>query len=102
METRLVSRHFRIRILVPIVFDSNEPDTLLIQNFVKAFQTDPNNPHNNQGIVTYVKKTGNLATLDSNDILYYNVPGTTKTSKIVSLLPDIIEQMEVIGFYELC
>ncbi len=84
----------------PAAFDSNEPDTLIIQNFVKALQTDPNNPHNNQGIVTYVEKAGNLATLDSNDVLYSNASATTKTSTIVSLLP-IMENGNVSGFLEL-
>ncbi|MBN2589861.1 MAG: hypothetical protein JXA96_08355 [Sedimentisphaerales bacterium] len=87
--------------LIPIAFDSNEPDTLLIQNFVKSLQTDPNNPHNNQGIVTYMEKAGNLATLDSNDVLYSNIPGTIKASKIVSLIPNKKSNGEIKGFYEL-
>jgi hypothetical protein len=85
----------------PIAFNSSEPDTLSIQNFVKAFQTDPNHPHNDQGMVTYTERAGNLATLDYNDILYSVEPETLQASKIISLLPRTIAQGEVGGFYEL-
>lgn len=84
----------------PAAFDSNEPDTLIIQNYVKALCTDPNNPHNNQGIMTYIEKAGNLASLDSNDVLYSNASGLTKASKIVSLLP-IMENGNISTFLEL-
>ncbi len=86
---------------VPTAFDANEPGSLIIQNFVKALQTDLNNPHNNQGIVTYVEKAGNFATYDINDVFYSNVPGITKTSKIVSLLPMIKADGKVTGYFEL-
>ena len=86
---------------VPVNFDVNEPDTLLIQNFVKELQTDPNKPHNNQCVMTYVEKAGNLASLDSNDVLYSNISGTIKASRIVSLLPNKDANGEIAGFYEL-
>ena len=86
---------------VPVAFDSNEPDTLIIQNFVKVLQTDLKNPHDNQGIVSYMEKTGNFSTLDSNDILFSKIPGTIKSSKIVSLIPDTNNSEEIDGFYEL-
>lgn len=81
---------------LPIVFNSNEPNTLLIQNFVKAYQMDPNKPHNGQGLLTYIQGIG-LNGIDPNDVLYSIVPGT----KIVSLINKKNTKGEIFGFYEL-
>ena len=85
--------------ILPIPFDSNEPDSLLIQNFVKAFQIDPNQPHKNQGLLTYVEKAGNFNGIDSNDI-FYIAPDNLST-KIISSIPDVNLAGENIGFNEL-
>jgi hypothetical protein len=80
----------------PIVFNSNEPNTLLIQNFVKAYQIDPNKPHNGQGLLAYIQGIG-LNGIDPNDVLYSVVPG----AKIVSLINEKNTKGEISGFYEL-
>jgi hypothetical protein len=70
--------------ICPSVFDTNEPNTLIIQNHIKVFQNDPNKPHSNQGLFTYVEGIG-LNEIDSNDVLY-SVPAFAVESKIVSLI----------------
>ncbi|MBN2589192.1 MAG: hypothetical protein JXA96_04985 [Sedimentisphaerales bacterium] len=86
--------------LPPVSFDPNEPNTLLIQNFVKVLMVDPNKPHNNQGLLTYVEKAGNLNGIDYNDV-FYSVPASLKESKIASLVPMPEKQGNFTGFYEL-
>ncbi len=86
--------------LPPAAFEPNEPNTLLIQNFVKLFYDDPNWPHKNQGLLTYVEKEGNLNAIDYNDVFYSN-PAAGKSSKITSLIPIQKPKGQVTGFYEL-
>ncbi len=83
----------------PVSFDPNEPNTLLIQNFIKVFQNDVNKPYDNQGLFTYVEGIG-LDGLDSNDVLY-TMPDSVKTSKIISLITQQKLQGQTAGFYEL-
>jgi surface protein len=84
---------------VPAVFDPNEPNTLLIQNFVKVFQNDLNKPHNNQGLLTYIEKEENLNGIDFNDVLY--LPPEAMSSKIVFLIPMMNLQGQISDFNEL-
>ncbi len=86
--------------LPPAAFDVNEPNTLLIQNFVKDFYEDPNWPHKNQGFLTYVEKAGNLNEIDYNDS-FYLVPISEKSSKIISLISIKKQNSQVVNFYEL-
>lgn len=67
----------------PLTFEPNEPNTLLIQNFIKSFQSDPNSPHKNQGFVTYIEGIG-LNEKDLNDVTYSD-PAYARESKIVSI-----------------
>ncbi len=86
--------------LPPVAFDVNEPNTLLIQNFVKDFYDDPNWPHKNQGFLTYVEKAGNLNEIDYNDVFYF-IPISEKSSKIISLISVKKQNSQVVNFYEL-
>jgi hypothetical protein len=85
----------------PVTFEPNEPNTLLIQNFVKTFQIDYYKPHDNQGLINYVEGIG-LDGIDANDVLY-TVPASTKASKIVSLIVhnNLNLQGQIAEFYEL-
>ncbi len=78
---------------------TTDPNALIIHNFVKQFQTEPNQPNANQGSLTYVEKKGNLNGIDPNDI-FYVVPDEL-FSKIVSLIPQRNLQGQVIDFNEL-
>lgn len=86
-------------------FDMSFPEstfwehTLLIKNFVKHFQTDPNGPHVNHGILTYTEEEGNLNGIDVNDV-YYVGPAII-SSKIVSLIPVKNLEGDIIDFNEL-
>ncbi len=73
-----------------------DPDTLLIQNFVKQLLTDPNNPHANQGLLTYVEKAGNLNEIDTNDVFY--IAPENSSSKIVSLIRIAGSNGKIIGY----
>ncbi|MBN1973721.1 MAG: hypothetical protein JW787_08790 [Sedimentisphaerales bacterium] len=70
--------------ILPAVINPDEINTLLIQNFVEQFQVDPNAPHANQGLLTYVEKAGNLNEIDVNDVFYAVTKGNS--SKIISLI----------------
>jgi hypothetical protein len=83
----------------PVVFNPDEPNTLLIQNFVKAFQSDHNKPHNNQGLLTYVEKSGNSNGIDFNDVLY-SAPESI-SSKIASLISVLNLHGQITDFNEL-
>ena len=83
----------------PVVFNPAEPNTLLIQNFVKVIQDDPNMPNDNQGLITYVEGIG-LNELDQNDVLY-SAPIFEQASKIVSLVSMPEQKGKAAGFYEL-
>jgi len=54
----------------PVPFDPGEFNALQIENFVQQFLANVEEPHANQGFVTYVEKEGNLNGIDANDILY--------------------------------
>ena len=84
---------------LPAEFDPNEINTLLIQNYVKQFQTDMNAPHTNQGLFTYVEKPGNLSVIDSNDRFYGNP--SKASSKIISLVPKKGPEGNIVSFYSL-
>ncbi len=85
--------------LPPASYDPDEINTLLIQNFVKQFQTDADAPHAHQGLLTYVEKSGNFSRIDSNDTIY--VAPAEKSSKIVSLIPKKNSEGDIISFYTL-
>jgi hypothetical protein len=84
---------------VPIAFNPHEPNTLLVQNFIKSLQTDPNKPHKNQGTLRYVEGIG-LNVLDVNDILY-SPANAEKAAKLVSLIAQKNANNQTNGFYEL-
>jgi len=83
----------------PAPFDPNEFNALQIENFVQQFMVDAEEPHVNQGFVTYVEQTGNLNGIDANDI-FYEAP-EEDSSKIVSLISQKNMLDEIIGFDEL-
>jgi hypothetical protein len=83
----------------PVAFDSNEPNMLLIQNFVNVLQTVLNVPHKGQGLLTYVEKKGNLNGIDVNDVFY--IEPASSSSKIVSLIKQDNLPIESALFYEL-
>jgi len=88
-----------IKILPPSMFDPNNPNTLLIQNFVKQFYNDPNEPHANQGLLIYIEKSGNFNGVDVNDVLY--TAPEQGSSKIVSKIARKNLHGEVTGHDEL-
>jgi hypothetical protein len=85
--------------LPPAAFEPNEPNTLLIENFVKVQQKDPNKPHENQGFITYAQGIG-LDGIDPNDVLYFE-QASAKKSKIVSVITKPAQKGQKAGFYEL-
>jgi hypothetical protein len=76
-----------------------DANSLVIQNFVKQFQTDLYSPNTSQGLLSYFERAGNLNGIDVNDV-FYTAPATT-SSKIVSLIINKNAEGQVTGFYEL-
>ena len=52
----------------PTSFNPAEPNTILIQNYVKGFQTDLSKPHDRQGLLSVTLKSGNSNAIDANDV----------------------------------
>lgn len=84
---------------IPVPFNSNEPNSILIENYAKVFFTDSNKPHDKQGLFRYMEDKGNFNEIDANDV-FYTVP-VIKSTKIVSLIPIHNLKGEITGFDEL-
>ncbi|MBN1974967.1 MAG: hypothetical protein JW787_15105 [Sedimentisphaerales bacterium] len=73
----------------PVAINPDLP-TIIIQNFVPQFRTDPNKPHQHMGNWAYIETRGNLEGIDANDISFTSSSGLNSeiTSTVMEFTQD--------------